>query len=471
MAVEEVQLPDEPLERFGQLIGAEKADRMRRLTAHTRTRLKDHTVWNVNSTAAGGGVAEMLQVLVAYVRGAGVDGRWLVAGGNRDFFWITKRMHNWLHDDPGDGGSLGPAEREHYDAVTAANAEQLRQVIRPGDVVICHDPQTAGLVGALDSDVTTIWRCHVGSESGGERSQQAQDFLRPYLEGADACVFSRKAHIHSWMPTERVWVIPPSIDPFSPKNQDLDPTAVRAIVAQLGLLPSNEQEPVYRRRDGSPAHVTRTAEVIRGGPTPDPDVPLVLQVSRWDRLKDMRGVMEGFAAGVDGDAHLVLAGPSVTGVADDPESSQVLADCARVWDGLPAAAQRRIHLLCLPMEDVGENAAMVNALQRHATVVTQKSLQEGFGLTVAEAMWKTRPVVASAVGGIQDQIVDDEHGVLLSDPTDLTHFGRMVGELLGDPERAGRLGRSARTRVVERFLGTRHLADYARLLDELGVGS
>jgi trehalose synthase len=179
------------------------------------------------------------------------------------------------------------------------------------------------------------------------------------------------------------------------------------------------------------------------------------------------GVIAGFAERVAGrsDAHLVLAGPSTDAVADDPEGAKVLQQAVKAWERLPRSTQRRVHLASLPMADADENAAIVNALQRHADVVVQKSVAEGFGLTVAEAMWKARPVVASAIGGIQDQIVDGESGVLLADPLDLTTFGDEVSALLRDPERANRIGTAARQRVRQRFLGPHHLGRFFDLIE------
>jgi trehalose synthase len=264
-------------------------------------------------------------------------------------------------------------------------------------------------------------------------------------------------------------VIQPSIDAFSPKNQDMDEDTVRSILGHVGLLGRGVPEgvlPLFTRYDGSPGRVDRRAEVLSTGPPPAADVPLVTQVSRWDRLKDYMGVMIGFAEhGLDGtDAHLVLAGPNVTAVTDDPEGGVVLDEVAEAWRGLPHAVRERVHLSCLPMADIDENAAIVNALQRHSAVVVQKSLQEGFGLTVAEAMWKSRPVVASAVGGIRDQITSPDVGVLLDDPRDLAHYGTVVRELLDDPARRERMGRSAREHVRQHFLANRHARQYMELL-------
>ena len=203
-----------------------------------------------------------------------------------------------------------------------------------------------------------------------------------------------------------------------------------------------------------------------GEPVPA-EARLVVQVSRWDRLKDMAGVQRGFTDAMDSlpdDVHLVLVGPEVAGVSDDPEGSAVLEECRDGWRQLSPAERRRVHLVCLPMDDVDENALLVNALQRRATIVVQKSLVEGFGLTVTEAMWKGRPVVASAVGGIVDQITDMVDGVLLRDPTDVRALGDALTMLFGDAELCVALGDAGRQTVYERFLGDRHLEAYVDLL-------
>jgi trehalose synthase len=267
------------------------------------------------------------------------------------------------------------------------------------------------------------------------------------------------------MPDDKVRIILPSIDPLSPKNQPLDPSVVRAILGRIGFLDTAAgAAPMFHRRDGSPQAVSRPAAFPRRGTVPAPDTPLVVQVSRWDRLKDMVGVLQAFAERVPPPAHLALVGAATEGVADDPEGAAVLAECVAAYDRLPGSAQSRVHLVALPVADRDENAAMVNALQRHATVVAQKSLQEGFGLTVTEAMIKARPLVASRVGGIQDQIRPEREGLLVDDPTDLGAFAAAVNRLLDDPVLAGRLGAAARSRAVEDFVGDRHLSRYADLL-------
>jgi trehalose synthase len=194
----------------------------------------------------------------------------------------------------------------------------------------------------------------------------------------------------------------------------------------------------------------------------------VVQVSRWDPLKDMVGVMNGFVrmreSELPADAALVLAGPGGDSVSDDPEGLEVFESVLEHWKNLPEGHRKRVHLANLPTVDLQENAAIVNALQRHAAVVVQKSLKEGFGLTVTEAMWKARPLIASAVGGIQDQIEHGVSGLLLRDPADVGSFAALLGQVLHDPALAERLGREARARVTRDFLGLRSLLQFAELI-------
>ncbi|MCL2769738.1 MAG: glycosyltransferase [Solirubrobacterales bacterium] len=468
MRLQEVEVQALDAARLESLIGAQRMARFEEVAEATRAALAGHAVVNISSTATGGGVAEMLQTLLAYVRGAGVDGRWLVIKGDPDFFAITKRVHNGLYGSEGDGGPLGAAERRHYEQVLHRNAKELLALVRAGDIVIVHDPQPAGLAGALArTGARVIWRCHVGRDEPNEWTERAWEFLRPYLEHAHAYAVSRAAFAPPWAAPARTHVIAPSIDPFSAKNEPMSHRNVRLALGYVGLLQGDGTPPAvpFARRDGSPGRINRHVDTVQSGPAPVAEAPLVIQASRWDAMKDMAGVMEGFAEHVDPalGAHLVLAGPAVTGVADDPEAAAVYEDCVERWRRLTHALRGRVHLACVPMADPDEAAAIVNALQRHASVVVQKSLAEGFGLTVTEAMWKSRPIVASAVGGICDQLDHGEHGLLIEDPRDLRAFGRAVEELLRDPEEAARLGENARARAGAEFLGDRHLEQYGRL--------
>jgi trehalose synthase len=459
--------------RLEPLIGAERMARFEQVAEGARATLSGCSVLNVNSTGAGGGVAELLQTLLAYARGAGIDARWLVIGADPAFFAITKRIHNGLYGSPGDGGELGDAEHRHYERVLRGNAEELRAFIRPGDVVVIHDPQPGALVAvAKRAGARVVWRCHVGLDRPNSWSERAWEFLRPYLTEADAIVVSRTEFKPPWADPARVHVIPPSIDPFSAKNEPISIRNARLTLSYVGLLDGSLESPPavpFTRRDGSPGRINRHVDVLQTGPPPHPDAPLVVQISRWDRMKDMAGVLNGFVNHVDPSlgSHLLLCGPVVTGVADDPEAAAVLDECIDLWRQLPHAARSRVHLACIPMADPDENAAIVNAIQRHASVVVQKSLAEGFGLTVAEAMWKQRPVVASAVGGIVDQIDGGVHGLLVDDPSDLRAFGGAVESLLRNPEEAAHLAENARNRVTDEFLGDRHLEQYALLFEQL----
>jgi trehalose synthase len=358
---------------------------------------------------------------------------------------VTKRIHNRLHGVPGDGGALDAAARATYEATLARHVAELVDLVQPGDAVLLHDPQAAGLAGALrERGAYVVWRCHVGLDETNRWTQEAWTFLEDLVEPAHSCVFSREEFAPDWVDRRWLRIIPPSLDPFSPKNAELSPEEVGVLVHRGDL-------------------------VVEGTPVPT-DARFVLQVSRWDRLKDMAGVLAAFAGHLDGlapDVHLVLAGPETTGVSDDPEAGEVLAECRDRWRSLPEAARARIHLVSVPMADLDANARIVNALQRRATIVVQKSLAEGFGLTVTEPMWKSRPVVASAVGGIRDQVEHGVSGLLLDDPHDGAALAAALASLLGDEDRCRELGRAAHLRVRDHYLADRHLIQYVDLFAEL----
>lgn len=455
------------LERFAEIMEPAEYEWMRKALKWGQELFEGRTFWHLNSTAQGGGVAEMLQSQVSYLSNAGVDCRWGVIDGMPEFFKVTKRIHNNLHGEIGDGGHLGEEEHRIYEDVLSGNAEHLASLINPGDFVMLHDPQTAGLVEPLKKlGAQVAWRCHVGLDTPNHLARRAWDFLRPYVLPGDAFVFSRKLFAWEGLPDEKLWVIAPSIDAFSAKNQDMDDMTVTAILKASGLLEGSPATPArFVRGDGFEGLVERPVRFLSSGRPVSEKTRLVVQVSRWDRLKDPLGVIEGFVRYVAGrtDAELLLAGPEVAGVTDDPEGAQVAEDARGLWEELPNEVARRVHLAALPMDDTEENAAMVNAIQRRADVIVQKSLAEGFGLTVSEAMWKARPVVASHIGGIQDQMVDGETGILVTNPADLPAYGEAVVTLLNDNEAAARMGKAGRERVRQQYLDPRQLMQYLEL--------
>jgi trehalose synthase len=398
-----VEVEQSSIERFQPLLDAERWHVLERTMRTFAQSMRGRVLWNINSTASGGGVAELLASLIPYDRGFEIDERWVVIEGSPDFFNLTKRLHNLLHGATGDGEQLSPQERAVYEETMRGNLERLSTMVRPGDVVVAHDPQVAGLVPSLVE----------------------QD------------------------------VIAPAIDPFTVKNRDLSDEEVTEVLTAAGIA---------RGSNGSAGQLHHRASLI--GRAVGPDETLIVQVSRWDRLKDPAGVLESFARFVapTSDATLILAGPGVSTVSDDPEQPEILNAVAAGRAGLPADVQERIQIAQLPMEDADENAAIVNALQRRAGIVVQKSLAEGFGLTVAEAMWKARPIVASRVGGIEDQIQNDVSGVLVDDPNDLATFGGLVSELLHDRVKARTLGEEARRRAISEYLAPRHLVQQAELI-------
>jgi trehalose synthase len=470
----EIRLEPLPLALLRPALGASRWSHLDSALAEARPALAGSTIWMVNSTAVGGGVAELLRVLVPYWCAAGIDVRWVVVRARPRFFAVTKRLHNWLHGHPGDGRELGDRERRIYDQVLARNAAWIADEVQPGDIVVCHDPQTAGLLPALAArGATLIWRSHVGADRPNELTRAGWEFLARYLGDATALVLTRLGSVPPQLAGLPVSVIAPCVDPCATKNRELPPESGAAILRQTGIASvASAGEPVAIARNGATIAVRRRCLIRRAGPAPRLGRDrIVLQLARWDRLKDPAGVLRCFVAHVlsQVDAHLLLAGPTLGAVTDDPEAAAVYRQVLQQWSGLAPRARSRVHLIRLPMRDLDENAAIVNALQTHADVVVKKSLEEGFGLGVTEAMWKRRAVVASGVGGHREQIESDVSGVLVSDPRDLPAVGAAIVDLLDDTSRARKLGAAARRRVRDRFLPDRHMDQWLKLLAGLAI--
>ena len=449
-------------------IGKERFAAFAAAAAKASERFAGRRIININSTPAGGGVAEMLESLVSYARGLGIDAQWHVIEGDERFFEITKRIHNHIYGLPGDDGPLGEAEHADYFAIHKAVAGRLREIVGPDDVVVIQDPQPAGLVPlAKELGVPVLWRCHIGVDQSTVHDVEGWEFIRRYVEPADTFLLTRTAYAPAWMDRGKLRTVRSSIDPMAPKNRPLSPGYVKDLLVHYGLIAGPQPGPLtFTRKDGTEAPVSRRADVLQAGPPAPADAPLVVQISRWDRMKDMPGVARAFADHLlDTDAHLALVGPAISGYADDPEGAEQMIEAMWAWRELPGPARERIHLACIPMTDLEENALVINALQRHAAVITQKSVSEGWGLTVVEAMLKGTPVVGSTVGGLREQIVDGESGLLV-EATDLAGFADALRRLLTDADFATKIGEAGQQRALDLFTADCHLTRYARIIHD-----
>jgi trehalose synthase len=435
-----------------------------------RAALDGHTVWQVNSTCDGGGVAELLYGFLRRHNELGIPTRWLVADASAEFFAVTKRLYFKLYGTDQDTAPLTAAERDLYTRTTKMHALAALQVVSPSDIVVLHDPQTAGMAPALmAAGVRVIWQCHLGCLDPNPWTSQVWEFLGADLFAPDGYVFSHPRYVYEELDPGRVRVILPAIDPASPKNRPLTPDQVTALLYGIGLGAVPGPQDLTDAEFGRPAGwLSQLALVDQRSPLP-PDVPLVLQVSRWDTLKDQAGVLAAFTGVIapGSDAHLVLAGPDPAAIADDPGGAAVLDGIRSAAARLPDDLRDRIHLVCTRGDDLEGTAFLINALQRRADIVTQKSIKEGFGLTITEAMLKARPVVAPDVGAISEQVIDGRTGLLVADPLDLEAFGRAVRRLLDEPGLREQLAAGAVEHCRRRFLMDRQLAQYARFYADL----
>ena len=369
-------------------------------------KLSGRAIQNINSTFIGGGVAEILSRMVPLLGQLGVDARWNVIKGDTEFFQVTKKFHNALH---GRQEKITESDFSLFMETTQRNIEELELY---GDIIFVHDPQPVGLVSRRkEIGKKWIWRCHIDVS---HPSQDVWNFLQPFVVQYDAAVFSAPSFSRE-LPI-RQFLISPSIDPLSDKNKELPQSTIDSVLAKYGI---------------------------------PKDKPIITQVSRFDYLKDPLGVIQAFEmVRKSTECRLVFAGGTAS---DDPESDKVLAEVKE-----RAAADPDIHVLLIPPNSDIE----INALQRASTIIVQKSLGEGFGLTVSEALWKAKPVVASAVGGIPLQVKNKFTG-LLSYGIGGTAYA--LRQLLTNPEYAQWLGENGREHVRHNFLITRHLRDYLLL--------
>jgi trehalose synthase len=368
-------------------------------------RLRGKAIQNINSTAVGGGVAEILSRMIPLLSQLGVSAAWDVIKGDEKFFAITKKFHNGLHGVPVE---IAAGEYAHFLEVNRYNAEQIRF----GDIVFVHDPQPIALVekrGAIGKN--WLWRCHIDFS---RPDPKIWEFLRQFIPRYDAAVFSAPAFSQN-LPIPQV-LIAPSIDPLSDKNKELDEPTIDAVFARFGI---------------------------------DRSRPVVTQISRFDYLKDPVGVIKAYKLAKQRvDMQLVVAGGGAT---DDPEGPIIMEEVRR-----EAEKDKDIFVLFLPPASDIE----INALQRGSTVILQKSLKEGFGLTVSEALWKGKPTIAGAVGGIPLQIAHKYSGILTHS---IEGTAQWIKQLIGAPEFARQLGVNGREHIRNNFLITRHIKDYLLL--------
>jgi trehalose synthase len=449
-------------------------------------RLEGRTIWMVSSTARGGGVAEMLPTIVSLLRDLGIRVEWVVIGSSEPaFFELTKRIHNLIH---GVGTpDLGEADRRLYERVNRENADALRELVRPGDLLVVHDPQPLPMALQLRDagSLVTLWRSHIGLDAENAATRAVWEFLAPYLDAYDGAVFSAPEYIPERL-ARRAQVVFPGIDPLAAKNRDLSLRQTIEVMCNAGLIPcpgptvgDRYLSPSQRLLpDGiwAPASVADNIGLLTR--------PIVTQISRWDRLKGFLPLMEAFIqlkrSLAEGPAdtstrrrhlelaRLVLAGPDPSAIQDDPEARDVLEELRTAYRALHPTLQETIAILLLPMHSLEENALMVNALQRASTIVVQNSLREGFGLTIAEAMWKRIPVLSNARAcGPRQQVRDGLDGRLVADPEDRQELRRALEDMLADPARLERWGHSAQRRVHEHFLVFDQLRAWGRLLATL----
>jgi trehalose synthase len=400
---------------------------------------------HVNATATGGGVSELLRGLLRQ-QPAG----WAVIAGNADFYAVTKYLHHLLHGTADPTRLADPELMRTYRSTLESQQAWFAERVGPGDVVVLHDPQTLGLAPAVKAaGGRAVWHCHIGAVVEPERGPGAMwRAFGPELDAVDAVVTT----LPEFAPpnVRRLFLIPPAIDPAAVKNRELGQGEIATVLAEIGLTSGDAAADVV---------------VIHERPLP-PDARVVLQVSRWDPLKDMPGVAR-CVVGLPPDVHVVLAGTNPVEIPDDPEGLAVLAEVRAVLAELPEADRDRVHLVNISMKDQDRNAMVVNALQRRADVVVQKSLQEGFGLTVTEAMVKAKAVVASDVGGLRQQITHGHNGVLV-DPADLDDVRAQLRRLLDDVALRRELGDRARATVLERYTMRRFADRYREVAESLG---
>ena len=427
------------------------------------------TIWMINSTATGGGVAEMLPSQMRILRTLGVQIEWLVIeADDHHFFDLTKRIHNAIH---GTGeGNFSEDDRKIYEEVNRQNLDKAIEFIRDGDLVVIHDPQPMPLASLIKSrrKVKTVWRCHIGLEEDNDTTRAVWNFLMPYLKHYDHYVFSLPSYVPEQI-KENSAIIPPAIDPLSHKNRTLWMAKCVGILQQSGI--TNHHSPLlYPYYEHLVRRVMPDGSFNTVNHNSDLDIiyrPVVLQISRWDRLKGFKELMQAFILMKERNeqrkdkenvlykrikyTRLVFGGPDPDFVSDDPEGMEVLNELIEQYKKVSEELQEDIAILLLPLDNAKENALIVNALQRSSSFVVQNSIQEGFGLTATEAMWKQRPVLVSGAAGLRFQVQDHINGVINPNPGDIEELANVLELMLNSPKERDKWGFNARNRVIDKF--------------------
>ncbi len=401
------------LEQYAKIVGDDVIDQLRQLAM----RLQGMKVVHINSTREGGGVAEILSWLIPLKREVGLDVVWEIITGEQDFYQCTKMFHNGLQ---GNQANIPESLLEAYEKTNAGYADAMREVLRDADFVVIHDPQPAPLLGLCpDRRGKWVWRCHIDLS---HPYRPVWRYLRSHVEHYDASIWSLSQFAQPL--SHPMYLIPPSIDPLSQKNRDLYPGEVNAVFDRYGL---------------------------------NPNIPLITQVSRFDRFKDPIGVVQAYRLVREyTPVQLVLAGG---GASDDPEGEEVLREVRA-----EAGDDPNIHILLLPPDAHRE----INAIQRASDIILQKSTREGFGLTVTEAMWKGKPVIGGDTGGIRLQVVNHHTGFLVNTPEGAA---LRIRYLLKNRDSLQEIGAKAKQFVKSNFLVTRHLRDYLTLMNAIFHGT
>ncbi len=444
--------------------------------------LKGCTIWMVNSTATGGGVAEMLPSQMSLMREQGVSVEWLVIDATDEhFFDLTKRIHNAIH---GSGtGKFTEEDRAIFQAVNENNVARAIDKIQDGDLVVIHDPQPMPLAAMIRKhrNVKTIWRCHIGLEEDNEVTDGVWSFLSHYFDDYDHFVFSLTAYVPESI-KEKTAIITPAIDPLSHKNRILQMHKIIGILHQSGII--DDRPPIlYEMYDHQVRRVQPDGSFGEVNAHSKLDMiyrPTALEISRWDRLKGWHELMQAFISmkrynESHGDpesreykriqkSRLVLGGPDPKFVSDDPEGTAVLNELIEEYKSIDGDLQDDIAILLLPLDNKIQNALIVNALQQASSIVVQNSLQEGFGLTATEGMWKLKPMLVSGAAGLKQQVVHGVHGLINEDPRDLESLAQCLATMLNSPRDRTTWGLNGQIRVIERFTLLTQVCSWLELL-------